>query len=1083
MHSVSISDSKLPSGICNTELSNLSRPDYENEKVIHRNRLPPRSYHIPKSSLLLNGTWDFNLSPTPLFAPKPPSVRSRVSSRSSTNFQVVTPLGSTESSTITEDADEDDQIFWSTIQVPGHWQLQGFGNPHYTNVVFPFPVCPPYVPTENPTGTYRHSFLVPAGWDEESQIRLRFDGVDSAFHVWINGIEVGFSKGSRNPAEFDVTDIVKRTDVNEIFVRVYKWSDGSYIEDQDQWWLSGIFRDVHLLAFSSKGRIEDFFLKTELDESYFNGVLSVSLKLMLKEDCLVRVRLGSSLGKSDRISSHEEFVESNSSFIRVNLPVANPAKWTAETPNLYEVEISLHPTSDSSVSYQVVTQRVGFRVVELKEGLICVNGTPLLFRGVNRHDHHPRFGRAVPLAFIKEDLLLMKRHNINALRCAHYPSHPLLYDLCDELGLWVVDEADLECHGFYDAVARPLDIPESMNYEERKKLAFPQAAEFTSNNTDWRAAYFDRITQVIQRDKNHPSIIIWSLGNEAFYGCNHKVMYDYAKEVDPGRLVHYEGDPQALSADIFSYMYTPIEKLIEFATATDELEKPIVLCEYAHAMGNGPGGLEEYQAAFQKYPRLQGGFIWEWANHGLWIEKPGEKGFYAYGGDFGDTPNDGNFVMDGLCYSDHTPTPGLVELKRAYEPLKIYINQNRDLELENRQAFVGLENFKANFRVESFDDSKTIHASDEVPLPSVSPGQRKSIKLPFDISEFEGIHECWVTITVWLRTSTNFADAGHQIGWFQYPLNEGRQITLQPTLSSNLTVRSTRFHHKVENHGFSFSFDRARGCLSHWKVDSNSLITSNTYGSALSYGLWRPPTNNDIPYDVGEWRRYGLDTMHSQLRTLDIRRLPSGEVAIVAHMWISPPMLAWGFEAETTYILSGDGSLTVDSRLIPKGPMPKYFPRIGLDLRLSTSLGNSTWYGLGPGESYPDKKSSQMVGIWNASIDQLHTPYEVPQENGNRMGTKWVKILDDRGRGVKATGVTEDGRMTAFNWQASRYSAETVEKAKHPADLVADDVVYWRLDAEVAGVGTAACGPGVLEQYRVKCEEKRFRFRLESVLT
>lgn len=463
---------------------------------------------------------------------------------------------------------------------------------------------------------------------------------------------------------------------------------------------SGIFRDIHLLGFPGEARIEDFFVKTDLDENYADANVRVALDLLSPRETVVSLILRDSADNDRVIASLRTSVKANSSHIDLSLDVSNPVKWTAETPYLYQLEMILSTKDDRSL--HTLQHRVGFRKVELKKGNITVNGVPILLRGVNRHDHHPLLGRAVPLSFIKKDFLLMKTHNINALRCSHYPSHPGLYDLCDELGLWVMDEADLECHGFYDAVSRPLDIPESMDYEKRKALTFPQAAKFTSDNAIWQAAYLDRMIQLIQRDKNHPSIIIWSLGNEAFYGCNHKAMYEYAKKVDPGRLVHYEGDVHAASADMFSYMYPPLERLIHLVNTeqgdSESFEKPIVLCEYGHAMGNGPGGLEDYQAAFREHRRLQGGFIWEWANHGLWKDEK-DKGFYAYGGDFGDAPNDSTFVMDGLCFSTHVPTPGLTEYKKVIEPVRSWVS-GTDLILENGYDFVDLSHLTATFKVE-----------------------------------------------------------------------------------------------------------------------------------------------------------------------------------------------------------------------------------------------------------------------------------------------------------------------------------------------------------------------------------------------
>lgn len=394
--------------------------------------------------------------------------------------------------------------------------------------------------------------------------------------------------------------------------------------------------------------------------------------------------------------------------IDIHLPVTQREinkleKWTAESPYLYQVEISLS-TEDDSPSHSV-HQRVGFRKVEMKKGLLTVNGVAIQLHGVNRHDHHPTRGRSVPLDFLRRDLLLMKTHNVNALRCSHYPSHPALFDLCDELGLWVLDEADLECHGFLDAVMRPESLRQNMDYAERCKLLGPDAASYTSDNPEWKDAYLDRMEQLVQRDKNHASVIIWSLGNEAFYGQNHRAMYEYTKRVDPGRPIHYEGDSKAQSTDMFSYMYPSVDWLIQQAKTEGvgkdgSYTKPIVLCEYGHAMGNGPGGLEDYQEAFRKYPRLQGGFIWEWANHGLWKEDGPGKEYYAYGGDFGDYPNDGTFVMDGLCHSNHTPTQGLIELKKVIQPVGFSI-QDGKLQVENRYTFIDLSHLLATFKVEA----------------------------------------------------------------------------------------------------------------------------------------------------------------------------------------------------------------------------------------------------------------------------------------------------------------------------------------------------------------------------------------------
>ncbi|KAL6399625.1 putative glycoside hydrolase family 2 protein [Ilyonectria robusta] len=652
------------------------RNDYENETVFRRNCLPTRAYYIPADSLLLNGKWDFHYASTPLEAP---------------GSEAMPGL-------------EAPPVSWSTIHVPGHWQLQGWGHPHYTNVQYPIPVCPPYVPTENPTGTYRRVFHIPTGWEPDSQLRLRFDGVDSAYHIRVNGVLVGYAQGSRNASEFDVTAYVNWEGHNELSVTVYQWSDATYIEDQDQWWLSGIYRDVYLLAFPSKHRIEDWFIRTDLVNDYQDATLTATVDILNQGEGTLKLTL-EELAKNGGglIGETQVLVDSDTTRVNLSLSVSGPKKWTAETPHLYRAKLQL----ENGTRILSVFQNVGFRTVELLNGLISVNGKAIRIRGVNRHDHHPRFGRAVPIDFIRKDLILMKSHNLNAIRCSHYPSDPRLYDIADELGLWVMDEADLECHGFSRAVTRPLNLSKELTYGARKEMVFKKSAVYTSDNPTWKNAFVDRIRSMLHRDKNHPSIIIWSYGNESFFGRNHQAMHDFTKMADPTRLIHYEGDSAAKIADMYSFMYSPLDELVDLAksvgvTEDGRYDKPIVLCEYGHAMGNGPGLLDDYEEAFRTYPRLQGGWIWEWANHGLWKEDDQTtKGFYAYGGDFNDFPNDGAFVMDGLCDSTHTPTPGLTEFKKVIQPVHLSRDGNQ-LVIQNLYDFVNLDHLMVSYKVEEF---------------------------------------------------------------------------------------------------------------------------------------------------------------------------------------------------------------------------------------------------------------------------------------------------------------------------------------------------------------------------------------------
>jgi beta-galactosidase len=820
-------------------------------------------------------------------------------------------------------------------------------------------------------------------------------------------------------------------------------------------------------------------VKTLLDAEYKNATLHLSLDVNLGMDAEVVVSLKDHENSDKPLVSEKFSAKPHVGKLNHSISVSNPRKWSAESPHLYHLTIDLVDPS-GSVLYSVNT-RVGFRQVEIKNGLLLVNGKRILLQGVNRHDHHNKFGRAVPLAYIREDLLLMKRHNINALRCSHYPPDPQLLDLCDELGLWVMDEADLECHGFYDAVARPLDIPEAMDYEERKLLAFPQSAAYTSDNPRWEGQYVDRIELVVQRDKNHPSVIIWSLGNEAFYGRNHKAMYEATKRIDDTRPVHYEGDAKAASADMFSYMYPSVErlkKLSETEGITDgKFDKPIVLCEYAHAMGNGPGNLEGYQQAFRDVPRLQGGFIWEWANHGIWKDEGDGKAFFAYGGDFGDTPNDGTFVMDGLCNSNHTPTPGLIEYKKVIEPLRAKL-EGSELEVRNLYDFLSLDHLTATYRIESFKDRSVLLSSGSLDIKGIEAGQTKRVSIPASNST-TSTDETWLSVSFRLNEATNWADAGHEIAWCQGRLAaKSSQAPLAKGLGP-LRVATTPTSWTIGNGDSEIVFDRSRGVLKSWTSGSKSLLTEDPIThAALLPSFWRAPTDNDRPSDDPYWKRYGLNDMTSQLRSTSLARESESTVTITSTTSLAPPILAWSIEAKIKYTIKSDETIAVQVKLTPTGSAPETVPRIGLDVHANKQLVAAKYHGLGPGESYPDKMMAQKLGVYQSSVADLSYNYDVPQENGNRMGARWVKVMDDAGFGLQSRRLDAN---QPFSWTASYHRPEVLDVAKHPCDLVEEDALLLKLDVATAGVGSAACGPGIGEDVRVKCQATSFAFELQKV--
>ncbi|KAJ8122805.1 hypothetical protein ONZ43_g1091 [Nemania bipapillata] len=782
-----------------TKVHPPSQPDWNNLEVLHKGTLAPRAnFHIYNSvqdalshdtlksnRQSLSGTWKFNLAKNPFEGPE--------------GFEDPTF----------------DTAGWDDTTVPSMWQLNGYGKgPHYTNVNFPIPVDLPNVPfTDNETGHYVRKFTVDKSL-RNSQLRLRFEGVDSAYHVWVNGKEVGYHQGSRNPAEFDITGVVDQAVENTVAVKVYQYCDATYIEDQDQWRMSGIFRDVHLIGFPPQSRIEDLFIQTKLDENYIDAELK--LRVDVTGSCEVQVGLYNS-EKQPIIASGSKKVTDGS--VDLSFNVKNPAKWTAETPTLYHIVITLNGTN-------FISQRVGFRQVEMKDGLIKVNGQRIVLRGANRHEHHPQFGRAVPYEFMKRDLLLMKTHNINAIRTSHQPSDVRLYDLADELGFWIMDEADLECHGFEaicDAALSPED--RALPFRERQLLTRANAAKWTSDNPDWEKAYVDRAIQLVRRDQLHPSVIIWSLGNEAFYGRNHVAMYNWIKSYDDSRPIHYEADIYAKTMDMYSKMYPPIEEMVAFATDKTKT-KPLILCEFVHAMGNGPGNIKEYVDTFYKYEALQGGFVWEWANHGL-LKKDDETGdeFYAYGGDFGDVPNDSNFVMDGVLFSNHTPTPGLIEYKKAIEPVKVVSHEAEKITIVNRYDFITLDHLEASYVI--LDEGKPTSQKGPIEIPKgIKPGQTAELSIPEKLPSSDSLSgEGVVQVVFRQREATPALPAGHEIAFAEYAFSTPPPLSTENT--GKLTIKETATLITIESETTTWTFSPIYGEIRSFKKNGTEFLATS----------------------------------------------------------------------------------------------------------------------------------------------------------------------------------------------------------------------------------------------------------------
>ncbi|MCK9792844.1 DUF4981 domain-containing protein [Isoptericola sp. 4D.3] len=957
---------------------------------------------------------------------------------------------------------------WGEIPVPAHWVLTGDGargRPIYTNVQFPFPVDPPHVPDENPTGDYRREVDVPASWTDGGRVLLRFDGVESFFTVWVNGVEVGSASGSRLAHEYDVTDAV-RPGANTVAVRVVQWSAASYLEDQDQWWLPGIFRDVTLLHRPA-GALDDVWLDADLDPATGQGTLVPEVRADAAA-YPVRLRVPE-LGVDVAWQRPEDVAP---------VAVGTVEPWSAEVPRLYDATVS----SSGEPSGETVSLRVGFRRVEIVGDRLLVNGRRIVFSGMNRHETHPDRGRVFDEEHARADLAQMKRHNVNAIRTSHYPPHPRLLDLADELGLWVILETDLETHGFEAGgwVGNPSDDPA------------------------WRDAYLDRVRRTVERDKNHPSIVLWSLGNESGTGSNLAAMAEWVHHRDPSRPVHYEGDYAGEYTDVYSRMYSTVPETASIGASIDtgddlspllgcsvadsarQRSKPFLLCEYAHAMGNGPGALDQYRELVDTHPRLHGGFVWEWRDHGLRTTTADGTEFFAYGGDFGEVVHDGNFVMDGMVLSDDTPSPGLTEYWHVERPVVVRPAPSPGadagtVEVWNRRHTADTADLELRWRVEHDGD---VVAEGKAPVEgadghAVAAGERAVVGL-LDAASLPvpapGA-EAFLTVEVVLRAATAWADAGHVVARDQWalPAPAARRAPRRPAVALADAPVAFRGAELVTLAGADVAAPR----VELWRAP-----TDNDEGAAMgSYDATDPTLlpwrGRPAPPVADRWRRQGLDRLTH--RTVAVEQ-SADRLRVLRRVSAAQSRAAITVEETWTAERATDGVVEAVLRMVmtPDDRWDDVWPRLGVHLALPTDVEGAAWFGLGPHDSYPDVRSSVVVGRHRAGLDDLSVPYARPQESGHRSEVREL-VLERGGRPWVRLTAARDARGRLPGFTLARHSAHELAAAAHPHELPTPTRHHLYVDAAQHGLGSRACGPDVWPTAMLRPQARTLELRWRTL--
>jgi beta-galactosidase len=1035
---------------------------WENPQLPSLNKLPPHASFYPFPTvenalnftreqspwfLPLNGLWDFQIKPRP--------------------EEVTTSVLNSKK--------------WTTIQVPGNWTMQcdergnSYGHPHYTNVQMPWRNIPPDVPDENPTGIYRKIFTIPGMWDGRRVI-LHFAGCEGALFVYINGQPVGISKDARTPAEFDITQYARYGDRNVLLAVVTQWSDASFVEDQDHWWQAGLQREVFLYT-TGKPHIQDVFAVGDLTPNYRDGLLKLVVKVGFSaeryDDHCIEVRLYDPTGNpvfTEPLVAH--YGESKNqrggnlypaSEIHFDSKIRNPKLWSAETPHLYKIVVTLkRDLGDLAADHgESVSITVGFRKIEIANRKLLINGKAPLIKGVNYHDHSDITGKYISLELYEKDIQVMKQFNVNAIRTSHYPKDSAFYDLCDRYGLYVVDEANIESHAYYHEIC--VD-PRYTNH------------------------FVERVRAMVERDKNHPCVVFWSLGNESGYGPNHDAAAGYARRIDPTRPLHYEGaitnwgsqsegwKGGQRASDVICPMYPQIKNIIEWAETSTDDQRPLIMCEYSHCMGNSNGSLSDYFTAFEKYPGLQGGYLWEWVDHGIRQETPDRRAYWVYGGDFGDVPNDANFVADGIVWPDRSPHPGLYEFKYLAAPVKVEaINLTQGyVRVVNRQDFLGLNMFYGKWEL-TIDG--VITARGKLPALKGRPGSSQPINIP--ISESGGKNgERFLNIYFYQKHDTLWAKAGHEVAWAQLALPalpvrtaRGSNTAVNAVVTPNLITLSARSTHA--------KIDRNTGELIYLGKKKN-LIQSGPH-----LNVWRAGTDNDgIKLfsastwndwkPLSRWMRMGLaDIKFSLISVKYIHK--KGQLPVVEVIFTASGRENWAdLYHRERYKLQPSGELRVENTVVLGKDMVD-IPRVGVVMSLVPGLEQLEYFGRGPIENYWDRKASSMVGRNQNTVSGEYIAYIMPQEYGHHTDVRWLTLKDKKEHGLGVRG------YPTFEFNVSHYTANDLFAGKHTIDLHPRPEIILSIDTLMRGLGTASCGPDTLEQYQIRGKEYQFTYGLRVI--